>query len=86
MELVKGIFDDAGQRLLATLVDAQVLVEEMHSATVDVLERGLAGELQADGVGAGLLRVRLDPVEGEEHGAVAAEKLIDRVCVAMCVL
>ena len=58
----------------------------MHSPTVHVLQRGLAGEIQTDGMRAGLLRVRLDPVESEKHGAVATEKLVDRVCVAMGVL
>lgn len=58
----------------------------MHGPTVHVLERGLAGEIQTYGVRAWLLRVRLDPVEGEKYGSVAAEKLIDRVCVAMGVL
>ena len=58
----------------------------MHCPTVHVLERGLAGEIQTDGMRAGLLRVRLDPVEGEKDRAVAAEKFVDRVCVAMGVL
>ena len=51
-----------------------------------VLQRGLAGEIQTDGMRTGLLRVRLYPVESEKHGAVATEKLVDRVCVAMGVL
>lgn len=87
MEPIEGLSNYTGQWLVTfTRIHAAILVDKVHDAAMNRLERGCLAQVQAHVLTIRLQRVLPHSVEGEQDGAVAAKELINRVLVAMYLL